>query len=130
MQVKTFAVVFASVFNLIAFGSAYPHGDHNPKHGGTVGRGDDQIVIEFVVEKGIVTLYVESEEGKPIATEGVKATLTLIAPQRPGQEVKLISAGENKFTATGLKPVPGDRLRARITLPSGEELESVSLVGN
>jgi hypothetical protein len=54
--------------------------------------------------------------------------LTLIAPQRSGQEVTLVSAGSNKFTATGLKPVPGDRLRARITLPSGEDLESVSLV--
>jgi hypothetical protein len=129
MQMKTFAVVFASVLNLIAFGSAYAHGDHNPKHGGTVGRGDDEIVIEFVVEKETVTLYVESEEGKPIATKGIKGTLTLIAPRRSGQEVKLISAGGNKFTATGLKPDPGDRLRARIALPGGEEIESVVLVG-
>ena len=126
---KTFAIVFASLFNLLAFGSTYAHGDHDPKHGGTVGRGDDDIVIEFVMHKGTVTLYVEDDTGKPIATKDIKGTLTLVAPQRAGQEVKLVSAGNNKFTATGLAPVPGDRLRARITLPSGEELESVSLVG-
>jgi hypothetical protein len=125
---KTRAVVIASVFNLLAFGSVYAHGDHEPKHGGTVGRGDDEIVIEFVMEKGTITLYVEDEGGKPIATKDVKGTLTLIAPQRSGQEVKLVPAGNNKFTAMGLKPVPGDRLRARITLSSGEDLESVSLV--
>ena len=128
MHVKTLAVVLVSAFTLLAFGSAYAHGDHKPKHGGTVGRGDDEIVIEFVMEKDTVTLYVEDEDGKPIATKDVKGTLTLIAPQRSGQEVKLVYAGDNKFTATGLKPVPGDRLRAQITLPSGQEFESVSLV--
>ena len=128
MHVRTLAAVLVLAFTWLAFGSAYAHGDHKPKHGGTVGRGDDEIVIEFVMEKGTMTLYVEDEDGKPIATKDVKGTLTLIAPQRSGQEVKLVSAGDNKFTAPGLKPVPGDRLRARITLPSGEELESVSLV--
>jgi hypothetical protein len=128
MHVKTLAVVLVSAFTLLAFGSACAHGDHKPKHGGTVGRGDDEIVIEFVMEKDSMTLYVEDEDGKPIATKDVKGTLTLIAPQRSGQEVTLVSAGDNKFKATGLKPVPGDRLRARITLPSGEEFESVSLV--
>src|SRR5437773_3399129 len=32
-----------------------------------------------------------------------------------------IPAGNNKLTAKGLTPLPGDRLRARIILPSGEE---------
>ena len=36
-------------------------------------------------------------------------------------------AGYHKFTAPDIEPIPGDRLRARITLPSGEELELVAL---
>jgi hypothetical protein len=124
---KTLAVVLALVFNLLAFASACAHGDHDSKHGGIVGRGDDEIVIEFVMEKGAITLYVHDEAGKPIATKNVKGTLTLVSPQRAGQEVKLVSTGDHKFTAPGIEPVPGDRLIARITLASGEALESVAL---
>src|SRR5947207_10123347 len=124
---RTLAVVIASVFNMLAFGNAYAHGDHPSTHGGTVGRGDEAIVVEFVMEKGTINLYVHDEAGQPLATKNLKGTLTLVAPQRPAQEVKLVWAGYHKFTAPGIEPVPGDRLRARITLPSGEELESVAL---
>ena len=126
-QMRTLAVVIASVFNMLAFGNAYAHGDHPSTHGGTVGRGDDEIVVEFVTEKGTINLYVHDEAGKALATEDLTGTLTLISPQRPAQEVKLVRADSHKFTAPGIKPVPGDRLRARIALPSGEELESVAL---
>ncbi len=124
---KTLVLVVASVFNLLAFGNAYAHGDHPSEHGGVVGRGDDAIVVEFVMEKGTINVYVHDEEGKPLATKNVTGTLTVIAPQRPAQEVKLVRAGDDKFTAPGLVPAPGDRLKARITLPSGEQLESVGL---
>ena len=124
---KTLAVVVASVFNLLVFGNAYAHGDHPSEHGGIMGRGDDAIVVEFVMEKGTINVYVHDEAGKPLATKNVTGTLTVIAPQRPAQEVKLVRAGDDKFKAPGLVPAPGDRLRARITLPSGEELESVAL---
>ena len=124
---KTPALVIASVFNLLAFGNACAHGDHPSSHGGIMGRGDDAIVVEFVMEKGTINLYVHDEEGKPLATKNVTGTLTVIAPQRPAQEVKLVRAGDDKFTAPGIVPAPGDRLKARITLPSGEELESVGL---
>ena len=124
---KTLAVVIVSVFNLLSFGNAYAHGDHPSEHGGVVGRGDDAIVVEFVMEKGTINVYVHDEAGKPLATKDVKGTLTVIAPQRPAQEVKLVRAGDHKFTAPGIKPAPGDRLKARITLPGGEELESVGL---
>jgi hypothetical protein len=126
-QMKTLAVVIASVLNLLAFGNAYAHGDHPSEYGGVVGRGDDAIVVEFVMEKGTINVYVHDEEGKPLATKNVTGTLTLIAPQRPAQEVKLVRADDHKFTAPGLVPAPGDRLRARIKLSSGEELESVAL---
>jgi len=124
---RTLAVVIASVFNMLAFGNAYAHGDHPSTHGGTVGRGDDEIVVEFVMERGTINLYVHDEAGKPLATEDLTGTLTLISPQRPAQEVKLVRADSRKFRAPGIEPVPGDRLRARIRLPSGEELESVAL---
>ena len=124
---KTLAVVAASVFNLLVFGNAYAHGDHEPTHGGTVGVGNDEIVVEFVMEKGTINVYVHDEAGKPLAAKNVTGTLTVIAPQRPPQEVKLVRAGDHKFTAPGIVPARGDRLKARITLPSGEELESVGL---
>jgi len=124
---KTLALVIASVLNLLAFEIACAHGDHPSTHGGTVGRGNDEIVVEFVMENGTLNLYVDDEAGKPLATENVTGTLTLIPPQRPAKEVKLVYAGAHKFMAPGIEPVFGDRLRARIRLPSGEELESLAL---
>jgi hypothetical protein len=84
-------------------------------------------VVEFVMEKGTIALYVHHEAGEPLATENVTGTLTVISPQRPAREVKLVSAGYHTLTAPGIEPVPGDRLWARLRLPSGEELESVAL---
>jgi len=124
---KTLAVVIASVFNLFAFGNAFAHGDHPSTHGGAVGRGDEAIVVEFVVEKGTLTLYIHDEAGKPLPTKNLTGTLTVIPPQHPAQEVKLVWAGYHQFAAPGVEPVPGDRLRAHITLPTGEELESLAL---
>lgn len=124
---KMLALVIASVFNLLAVEIASAHGDHPSTHGGTVGRGNDEIVVEFVMERGTINLYLDDEAGKPLATENVTGTLTVISPQRPPKEVKLVRAGPHKFTAPGIEPAPGDRLRASIRLPSGEELESVAL---
>ena len=124
---KTLAVVIASGFSLLAFGNAYGHGDHASTHGGIVGRGDDGIVVEFAMEKGTISVYVHDEAGKPLATKDVTGILTLLSPQRPAQEVKLVCASYYKFTAPGIEPSPGDRLKARIRLPGGEELESIAL---
>ena len=74
-QMKTLAVVVASAFNLIVFGNVYAHGDHPSEHGGVVGRGDDAIVVEFVMEKGTINVYVHDEAGKPLATKNVTGTL-------------------------------------------------------
>ncbi len=122
---KIALAVIATVLQMLAFCNAYAHGDHKPKHGGIMGRGDDEISVELVMDKGTVTLYMEDESGTPVPTEKVKGTLSVAGPGRPAQEGKLIPAGDNKLTATGLKPLPGDRLRARIILPNGNELSSI-----
>ncbi len=122
---KIALAVIATVLQVLAFCNAYAHGDHKPKHGGIMGRGDDEISVELVMEKGTATLYIEDESGTPVLTEKVKGTLSLADPGRPAQEGKLIPAGDNKLTAKGLTPVPGDRLRTRIILPNGDELSSI-----
>ena len=115
--------VLAAVSQLVAFHNACAHGDHKPKWGGIMGRGDDDVSIELVMEKDTVALYVEGHDG-PLPTKTVKGMLILIGPGRATQAAPLIPAGDNKLTATGLKPIPGDRLRAEITLPNGDEVSS------
>ncbi len=126
-KLNTLAVVVTSVFSMLAFENIYAHGDHPSSHGGIMGRGDDAIVVEFVMEKGAINVYVHDEAGQPLAIKNVSGTLTLISPQRRPQEVKLVRADDQKFTAPGFEPARGDRLKARIRLPGGEELESVGL---
>jgi hypothetical protein len=126
--VKTLLVVLASVFQLATMANAYAHGDDKPKHGGIMGRGDEEVSIELVMENSVVALYLEDHgNGTPIPTHSVKGWLRLAAPQRPAQEAKLIPAGENKLTASGLAPRPGDRLTVRVTLPNGDEVSSIFL---
>jgi hypothetical protein len=115
----------AMVSHLLVFHDACAHGDHKPKHGGIMGRGDDEISVELVMEKGTAVLYVEDESGTPLPTEKVKGTLSLAGPGRPAREEKLMPAGDNRLTAKGLTPLPGDRLRARIILPNGDELSAI-----
>jgi nitrogen fixation protein FixH len=108
---------------------AWAHGDHKPTHGGTVGRGgDDDIVMEFILENGTLTLYLDDESGKPIPTKNIVGTLSVVTPGQPGRDVKLVPAGDNRFTATGLETVRSGRLLARLKLPSGEQFESFYLV--
>jgi hypothetical protein len=122
---KIALAVIAAVLQVLPFCNAYAHGDHKPKHGGIMGRGDDEISVELVMEKGTAILYIEDESATPVPTEKVKGTLSVVSPGRPAQEAKLVPAGANKFSAKGLTPVRGDRLRARIILPGGEEFSSI-----
>ena len=122
---KIAAAVFATLLQVLLPCNAWAHGDHKPKHGGIMGRGDEEISVELVMEKGTATLYLEDESGTPLLTEKVKGTLSLVGPGRPAQEAKLTPASDNKLTAKGLAPVPGDRLRARLILPNGDELSAV-----
>jgi len=122
---KIAAAVIATFLQVLLPCNAWAHGDHKPKHGGIMGRGDEEISVELVVEKGTATLYLEDESGAPLPTEKVQGTLSLAGPGRPAQEAKLVPASGNKLTAKGLAPLPGDRLRARIVLPNGDELSAV-----
>src|SRR5258706_6508505 len=103
---KTALAVIATALQALASCNAYAHGDHRPKHGGIMGRGDDEISVELVMEKGTAILYVEDESGTPLPTEKVKGTLSLAAPGRPTQEGKLVPAGGNKLPAEGPPPPP------------------------
>jgi hypothetical protein len=124
--VRKLIVVVASFVFLAISGAAQAHGDDKPKHGGIMGRGDDSVSIELVMTNGVITLYVEEHANDvPIPTDRVKGWLNLSGPGRVAEEVKLIPAGDNKLTATGLKPRVGDRLRARMVLPGGEEASSL-----
>jgi hypothetical protein len=118
---KIALAVIAGVLQALSFCNAYAHGDHKPKHGGIMGRGEDEISVELVMEKGTATLYIEDESATPIPTEKVNGTLSVAGQGRPPQEAKLVPAGDNKLKASDLTPVPGDRLRARIILSGGEE---------
>jgi hypothetical protein len=112
---------------LLQPGFALAHGDDKPKHGGIMGRGDDTVTVEFVYEKGIMTVYVEDHDSAtPIPAEKLKgAWLSVQGTGRLAQQAKLIPAGENKLTASGLGPRVGDRLSARLILPNGMETWSI-----
>jgi hypothetical protein len=117
-----------AAFQLATCTGVHAHGDDKPKRGGTMGRGDDSVSIELVMEQGVVALYVEEHANHaPISSERMQGWLDLVARGGPGMEVKLVPAGANKLTAPGLKPVAGERLRARIILPNGDEVSSVFL---
>jgi hypothetical protein len=125
---RTRALAAVLLFDVLAFGTAYAHGDHPASHGGVVGRGDDAMVVEFVMEKGTLVVYVQDEDGKPLPAKDVTGSLILMPPQKAIEEVKLVRVTDVKFTAPELKPSPGDRVRARIRLPTGEQMESVGLL--
>ncbi|HJY79324.1 MAG TPA: hypothetical protein VKE95_21950 [Burkholderiales bacterium] len=103
------------------------HGDEKPKHGGIMGRGDDTVTVEFVYEKDVVTVYVEDHDSAtPLVAQNLKgAWVSVFGPGRPALESKLVPAGENRLTASGLSPRVGDRLSARLILPNGVETWSV-----
>ena len=107
---KKVLVVLASAVQIFAVGAACAHGDHKPKHGGIMGRGDDDISAELVIEHGTATLYIEQEAGPPVDTAQAQGILSLAGPGRASQQVKLFRRGvtsslpldSNRSQATGL----------------------------
>jgi hypothetical protein len=127
-RVQIFLAAMMVALQLATCIGVHAHGDDKPKRGGTMGRGDDSVSIELVMEEGVLALYVEEHASHaPLPSDRMTGWLSLVAGSRPRNEVKLVPAGANKLTAPGLKPIAGERLRARITLPNGDEISSVFL---
>src|SRR5438105_7960023 len=101
IDMKTLSAFFAS---WLLWSPAYAHGDHEAKHGGIMSRGDELVSAELVLQKDAIVMYLETEDGHPVPTSAVTGTVTLVAPQRPVKEAKLVPAGDNKLTASGIKP--------------------------
>ena len=121
-------MAMVAVVQLAASAAAHAHGDDKPKRGGIMGRGDGAVSIELVVEQGVIAVYVEEHASDvPIPSEGMQGSLSLAVRGRPDREVRLLPAGGNKLIAPGLEPIAGQRLRARIILPNGDEVSSVFL---
>jgi hypothetical protein len=121
------AAFFLSLVVALQTGEVLAHGDDKPKHGGIMGRGDDTVTVEFVFNDGVVAVYVEDHDSAtPIAAQNLGAAwLSVSGPGRPVQQVRLVPAGENRLTASGVSPRVGDRLSARLILPNGMETWSI-----
>jgi hypothetical protein len=104
----------------VACGNALAQ-DPRPKHGGLMSRGDQDLSAELVVEVDRVVLYVEADD-KPVGTAGAAGTLRRLARSRaPQQEIELAPAGDNKLSASGVKLVRGDQVRAYVRFSNGRE---------
>jgi hypothetical protein len=93
--------------------------DHGPKYGGWV-REVGNVVYELVVKADTLTVHV-SDHGKPVATEGAKATVTFYA----GNEktvIPLQPVGDNRMSGKGsFKVGVGVRAALAITLAGKSE---------
>ena len=106
---------------------ALAHGDDKPKHGGIMGRGDDTVTVELVMQDGVMALYVEDHDTQaPIPAKKLSGGwVSVVGPGRPAQKADLVPADGNKLTASGLTPRKGDRISARFILPNGMETLSI-----
>lgn len=86
--------------------------DHGPQHGGVV-REVKSVTYELVAKSDSLTVHV-SDHGKPIATEGAKAKVTLYSGNDK-TVVPLESAGDNRMAAKGSFKV-GVGVRAALTV--------------
>ena len=86
--------------------------DHGPKHGGVV-REVKSVTYELLAKSDSLTIHV-SDHGKPIATEGAKAEVTLYAGNDK-TVVPLEPAGDNRMAAKGSFKV-GIGVRAALTV--------------
>jgi hypothetical protein len=96
--------------------------DHGPKHGGVV-REVKSVTYELVAKSDALTVHV-SDHGKPIATAGAKAEVTLYA----GNDKTVVSlepAGDNRLEAKGsFKVGVGVRAALRVTLAGKPEAKA------
>jgi hypothetical protein len=94
--------------------------DHGPKHGGVV-REVGSVTYELVAKSDALTVHV-SDHGKPIATAGAKAEVTLYA----GNDKTVVSlepAGDNHMVAKGSFKI-GVGVRAALTVTLAGKAEA------
>jgi hypothetical protein len=72
--------------------------DHSPKFGGIVAAGK-AFDAELVAKPDLITVYL-GDHGKPLASKGAKAKLTMLTGDEKS-EVALEPAGESKLEAKG-----------------------------
>jgi hypothetical protein len=72
--------------------------DHSPKFGGIVAEGK-AFDAELVAKPDLITVHL-GDHGKPLATKGAKAKLTMLTGSEKS-EVALEPAGESKLEAKG-----------------------------
>lgn len=110
---KRYLPLFAAA--LLAAAPALAHEDHGKSsHGGVVADAA-AFQAELVAQPERLTLYV-SEHGKPLATAGGSAKLTLLAGGQK-TEVVLSPAGDDRFAATGSFKVQGAKAVATVSIP-------------
>jgi hypothetical protein len=91
--------------------------DHKPKHGGIVAEGK-AFDAELVAKPDLIVLHV-SDHGKPMASKGMKAKLTMLNG-REKSEAELQPVGDNKLEAKGKFTIAkGTKIVAVIT-PEGK----------
>lgn len=99
-----------------AAGSAWSHGDWQPKHGGQLN--DGETTFELVVRGRSVTIYLE-DHGTPISTKAARGELTITRGDLSVVRA-LEPAGENRMRAVDPASLArGDRVLARVTLSNG-----------
>lgn len=115
-------VLLFLLLSCLAPAFAGPGHDHGPRHGG-VAREVGTLTYELVAKSDSLTLFV-SDHGKPVATEGAKATVTLYAGNDK-RVVALEPAGENRMAAQGtFKVGVGVRAALAVTLAGKTEAKA------
>jgi hypothetical protein len=110
MQKRSFLVAVA--FMALA-GTAIAHGV-KAKFGGVMGEAND-LQFELVNKNGSGTIYVYTDHGKDVTTDGANGTLT-VTNGKDKTEVALSSSGKNILETKGdAKLVAGSKAIATIT---------------
>jgi len=69
-RMKIALAVLAAVLHTLALCDGYAHGDHKPKHGGIMGRGDDEVSVELVMERAPPSSTSRTRPGVPSRRKG------------------------------------------------------------
>lgn len=106
----------------VAFASDSHAHAHAPEHGGIVAEASD-VDFELVAKTDSLTLYVR-DHGKPLATTGASAKVTLLNG-RAKHEATLAPAGGNRLEARGKFQVGSDTKAAALVSLPGRKAVSV-----